>query len=170
MFDGFLFINKIYRYIKSMKRVEYIMNCRIGKLASMLFLWYRYKLRRLSVLTSIPAKMISNKGFKNWTIVCYRWFIWFYFYSFYSLFFSATISCGIMGIVMREGIYIKDITYSFMYWWFCYLVSVIMSEEILLAIWRCGMKSLWWVNSHILILSMQSINRCGTYSIVYAKV
>lgn len=60
-----LFVNKIYRYIKSMKRVEYIMNCRIGKLASMLFLWYRYKLRRLSVLTSIPAKMISNKGFKN---------------------------------------------------------------------------------------------------------
>ena len=32
MFDGFLFVDKIYRYIKSMKRVEYIMNCRIGKL------------------------------------------------------------------------------------------------------------------------------------------
>lgn len=36
-----------------MRKIEYLTNCRQGKLSKILLLWYRYKFRNLSVLTGI---------------------------------------------------------------------------------------------------------------------
>ncbi|MEH2830556.1 DapH/DapD/GlmU-related protein [Segatella copri] len=48
-----LFFNKTWRYLKYMRKIEYLTNCRQGKLSKILLLWYRYKFRNLSVLTGI---------------------------------------------------------------------------------------------------------------------
>ena len=48
-----LFFNKTWRYLKYMRKIEYLTNCSQGKLSKILLFWYRYKFRNLSVLTGI---------------------------------------------------------------------------------------------------------------------
>ena len=46
-------INKRWQYIKCMRKVEYIKNCKHGILAKIQLKWQQYKLSRLSVETGI---------------------------------------------------------------------------------------------------------------------
>lgn len=48
-----LFLNKTWLYLKYMRKIEYLTNCKHSKLSKLLLLWYRYKLKNLSVLTGI---------------------------------------------------------------------------------------------------------------------
>ena len=46
-------INKRWQYIKCMRKIEYMKNCKHGMLVKLQLLWYRYRLSRLSVETGI---------------------------------------------------------------------------------------------------------------------